>query len=189
MKLQPWFNAEVALDAVASKSDHARLLVSNHRSHLDAFILLSRVPGVRIFAKSALFNVPFLGLMMRASRQIPVKRGRIEAFWKAIETVRTRLQNGETVHVFPEMTRCAPGTNGTLEFSTAPFLTAMQTGTPVTPIVFKGTDGVWPKGAWGLAYRQPVTARALEALDPSAFESADALKHEAQRRIAAELAL
>lgn len=188
MSLQPWLNAKVDLKSLQLTRGQGRLLVSNHRSHLDAFLLLSRVEGIRIFAKRSLFAIPFLGTMMRLSRQIPVERGKIDSFWKAIETVRTRLQAGETVHVFPEMTRCPPNLRGTLDFSTAPFLTAMQERSVIVPIVFDGTDGVWPKGAFGLSFRSPIRVRALDPIDPAGFASADELKREVKRRIDAELA-
>jgi 1-acyl-sn-glycerol-3-phosphate acyltransferase len=186
MSLQPWLKADVNIDVVAplSATVHTgRLLVSNHRSHLDAFLLLSRVSGIRIMAKSAIFSVPFLGLIMRLSRQIPVERGRVDAFFAAMDVVRARLRAGQTVHIFPEMTRCAPGYQGTLGFSSAPFLAALQENVPVIPIAFRGTDSAWPRGTFGLSFRQPIEARALEPILPGQFTTADALRTEAKRRI------
>lgn len=185
MRLQPWLSAEVSLELSrgVAPGGRGRLLVSNHRSHLDAFILLSQVPGIRILAKRSLFFVPFLGLMMRLSRQIPVRRGDLRDFLKAMEEVKARVLRGETVHVFPEMTRCPEGLRGTREFSLAPFHAAMQARLPVVPIAFAGTDRAWPKGRLGLGFRRPVRVRALEPLDPAHFGSAEALMAEARRRI------
>lgn len=183
MKVQPWLNAEIHLSELCGCEGRGRLLVSNHRSHLDAFVLLSRVPGIRILAKRSLFSIPFLGLMMRLTEQIPVERGRVEGFFAAMDAVRDRLRKSQTVHIFPEMTRCAPGYSGTLGFSSAPFALALQEGCPVVPIVFRGTDGVWPKGKFGLSFRQPLQVLALPPIDPREFASADALRTEAKHRI------
>lgn len=183
MNVQPWMRADIDLTALQATSGEARLLVSNHRSHLDAFLLLSRVPGVRILAKSSLFSIPFLGLMMRLTEQIPVKRGRMDAFFAAMDAVRDRLRERQTVHIFPEMTRCAPGFQGTLNFSSAPFAVALEARVPVIPIVFRDTDQAWPKGTFGLSFRQPIAMRALTAIDSREFSSAADLRNEVQRRI------
>src|SRR4051812_5056198 len=68
MAIEPWFDARVQIGHYPGA-----LTVSNHRSHLDAFILLSQIPNVRMVCKQALFFVPFLALMMRAMRQIPIR--------------------------------------------------------------------------------------------------------------------
>jgi len=183
LKVQPWLNAKIDLRDADSTRGQGRLLVSNHRSHLDAFILLSRVEGLRIFAKSSLFSIPFLGLMMRLTEQIPVERGRVDGFFAAMDAVRERLRKHQTVHIFPEMTRCAPGFQGTRQFSSAPFAVVRQEKVPVVPIVFRDTDQVWPKGMFGLSFRRPIEVIALAPIDPRGFTSADALRVEAQRRI------
>ena len=188
LSIQPWMKADINIDlseitkpapGVAHKG---ALIVSNHRSHLDAFLLLSRIPGVRILAKSTLFFVPGLGPMMWGSQQIPVER-KIDAFFKAMNIVRARLQSGNFVHIFPEMTRCEPGHKGTRQFSSLPFLIAIQQKVPILPVVFIGTDDVWPKSRFGLAFRQPMRAISLAVVNPEEFPSAESLRTEVRRRI------
>ncbi len=189
MRMQPWLVADIQFTVPGPEiRKQGLLMVSNHRSHLDSFILLSQVQGIRILAKGALFYVPFLGMMMRITKQIPTRRGQLDSFWKALELIRRRLRQGDAVHVFPEMTRCSPGFKGTQTFSIAPFLTAHQEGVLVQPLVFMGTDAVWPKGAFGLNYRSPVIVRALAPLDPRDFSSAEALRDETRQRINVALA-
>ena len=185
MLIQPWFRGDVELDL--PQNGKGCLLVSNHRSHLDAFILLSRVEGIRILAKSSLFHIPFLWPMMRLSKQIPVKRGNLQSFFQAIDRVEALVSQGDTVHVFPEMTRCERGFSGTQSFSIAPFRSAMKGGFDVVPIVIEGTDEVWPKSTLGLCFRQPVRVRSLKALDPKKFSSADELMRAAREQIQSAL--
>jgi 1-acyl-sn-glycerol-3-phosphate acyltransferase len=149
--------------------------------------LLSRVEGIRILAKSSLFRIPFLWPMMRLSKQIPVERGNLQSFFQAIDRVEALVTQGDTVHVFPEMTRCERGFHGTQSFSIAPFRSAMKGGFDVVPIVIEGTDEVWPKSAWGLRFRQPVRVRSLKALDPKEFSSADELMQAARGQIQSAL--
>jgi 1-acyl-sn-glycerol-3-phosphate acyltransferase len=193
MLIQPWYKIHLRWTLPDQKKESAGserrglLLVSNHRSHLDSFILLSRVCGVRFLAKKSLFFIPFLGMMMRLSRHIPVERGRIDSFWKAMGKIRDALKNGEVVHVFPEMKRCTLGHQGTLSFLSAPFLVAQQENAWVVPIVFKGTDGAWPKGRFGIKYGHPIEVLTLEPLDSRSFASAEQLSIEVRRLIDQEL--
>lgn len=181
MRAQPWL--ELDADLNLPPRGQRVLLISNHRSHLDVFLLLSRVAGIRIFAKSTLFKIPFLGLMMKVSRQIRVERGRMDAWIRAMDEVRSRLRAEERVHIFPEMTRCPPGHAGLQSFTLAPFQAALQEKAPIVPMVFKGTDSVWPKGESALYFRRPVSLRSLPAVDPSQFATAEALRSEVYKRI------
>lgn len=181
MTLQPWLSADIQLNL--PQGGRGCLLVSNHRSHLDAFILLSRVQGIRILAKSSLFRIPFLGLLMRLSKQIPTKRGDLKSFQTAMDEVRTKLDSGEVVHVFAEMTRCETGFRGLKDFSVAPFKVALEGNFPIIPIVFQGTDEVWPKSALSLQLRRPVRVTALDPLAPREFHSSFDLMSETRHRI------
>jgi 1-acyl-sn-glycerol-3-phosphate acyltransferase len=124
------------------------LLISNHRSHLDTFLLLSRVPGIRVLAKRGLFAVPLLGMVMWTSRQIPVRRKDLKSFVHAMEEIGERLAAGEVVYVFPEMTRASPEFPGVAAFNPAPFLTAIKAGVPILPFAIRGTGETWPKGSF-----------------------------------------
>jgi len=168
MRVQPWFEANIDLPLQTVGRRPAQLTVSNHRSHLEAFILLSHIEGIRILAKRALFSVPFLGIMMRATKQIPVSRGSFDAFFRAMDEVKLRLEKGERVHVFPEMTRADRGATGLRNFSTAPFRAAIHARATVQPIAFLGTDDVWPKGIFGLSYRLRFAAKNSTAPTASA---------------------
>lgn len=180
MNVQPWLDGDLTIDVPYRRGT---LLVANHRSHLDVFLFLARVRGVRVLAKDTLFWIPFLGLMMRLSGQIPSRRGDVRSFQRAMDLIESKLRGGETVQVFPEMHRCEPGSRGTKNFLVAPFLAAKKAGRPVVPVVIEGTDGVWPKGKFALRPRMPVRVRTLAPLDPARFATAEDLCLETRRRI------
>lgn len=181
MDTQPWLDARVELPELAAR--RGVLLVSNHRSHLDAFLLLSRIRGVRILARRSLFRVPGLGLMMRLCRHIPCERGDLGDFQAAFRAVRERLEAGEIVHVFPELTRCEPGHDGVRPFVLAPFHAAIQAGSPIVPVAIAGTDGAWPRGALRIASGRKILVRALAPLDPARYRSPDDLRSAAHQGI------
>lgn len=187
MDVQPWLNLKCDVRLPQSLPSKGVLLVSNHRSHLDAFILLSRVKGIRILARSSLFRVPFLGFFMRMTRQIASKRGEIASFVNALEIVKDRLKNGETVHIFPELTRCEKGYVGTQDFSALPFHVAIVEKATLVPIVFFGTDYAWPKGQLGLSFRYPVHVVSLPAIDCAQFSTSAQLRLHVKQLMDAEL--
>jgi 1-acyl-sn-glycerol-3-phosphate acyltransferase len=186
LKVQPWLKARYEISL--PYKEHSRFItVSNHRSHLDMFLLLSQIPNIRVISKASLFKVPGLGFMMRMMRMIPIRAGNISSYWEAMNTAGHAAGQGERVHIFPEMTRCSQGAEGTGEFHLAPFRVAYQTGVPIVPIVFFNTDQTWPKNSFGLAYGHPVRVKSLEMLSPKNFENAEALRDEVRRRIESSL--
>lgn len=188
MRAQPWYKSTLIVDLPQPEKERGLLVVSNHRSHLDVFILLTKIPGVRVLAKSSLFKIPFLGAMMRSTRQIGVERGRLDAWTRAMEQVRLRLKAGETVHIFPEMTRCPAGFPSVQPFVAAPFFVAMQEDVTILPLVFKNTDRAWPKDGAGIYFREPVEVRTLAPVRARDFANAESLRTEVHRRIEEALA-
>ncbi len=180
MKVQPWLQfgyAEFTERYTALRTRFPAggktgiLLVSNHRSHLDTFLLLSRVPGIRVLAKRGLFAVPLLGFVMWTSRQIPVRRKNLKSFVQAMDEIGARLAAGEVVHVFPEMTRASPDFPGVAAFNPAPFLVALKVGVPIFPIAIRGTGETWPKGSFSLRPGHPVALAPLPVIEAAAAQN------------------
>ena len=84
------------------------------------------------------------------------------------------MAQGDPVHIFPEMTRCPEGYQGTLPFQLLPFRMAHEAGIPIFPIVFVGTDKVWSKENFGIRYREPIYVRTLAEINPAQFANASA---------------
>jgi len=181
MRLQFWLTIEGEIRLPARC-----MTVSNHRSHLDMFILLARIPNIRAVAKAELFRLPGLGLMMRVMRQFPLERGSVESYWRTMDAVVEGALVGDPVHVFPEMTRCNTGLPGTDEFHLAPFRVALRAKVPLVPIVVHGTDRCWPKGHAG-CFVGRVRVESLEPIDTAAYTDAGSLRDEARRRIEVRL--
>ncbi len=186
---QPWWRGELAvnLPVPAQQGDQGCLCVANHRSHLDVFLLLEQIRNVRILTKHAIFLVPGLGCAAFLLRMIRIKRGDQGSFWRAMETIETALRNNEIVHVFPEMTRARFGQMTLNRFTLAPFQKAINTGAPVLPIAIWGTDFLWPKGQYGIAWKGPLVVRSLAVVNSQDFSSAADLAQHVQSQIQSEL--
>lgn len=180
-----WLNADIKLNLPKGlgSNNHPYLIVSNHRSHLDAFFLLSYIPNVRLLAKLQLFFVPFLGVMMWVLRQIPVKSKSLESYFAALEVARRGLKAGDVIHIFPESTRCDMGYKGVQRFNPGAFQLAMQEKVKIIPLVFANTDRAWPKGKLRLSFRQKVVVESLTIIDPAQFTSIQALLETTKARI------
>ena len=123
------------------------ILASNHTSYLDplalAWVADARQRKVRFLAKAELFGSPGLGALLRATKQIPVKRGTSSAM-QALDAALESLRGGECLAVFPEGTISLdldpmPGKSGTARI-------AQATRVPVTPVGLWGAHRVMFKG-------------------------------------------
>ena len=119
----------------------AAILVSNHLSHLDSFVLgiLLHRP-LNYVARSTLF-LPGLGAFIRSVGGYPIQREGLGASGMK-ETFR-RLRNGGLVTLFPEGTRTHDGDLGEIKPGIA--LLASRAKVSVIPAAIAGTYESWPR--------------------------------------------
>lgn len=189
--IQPWLNAQVDIKIPERNKGNSVgvLTVSNHRSNLDMFFLLASLPGIRVVAKESLFRNPLLWPFLKMMGDFEVKTKDVDSYFGALESAFSALKQGDIVHIFPEMTRSEYGTSGTNHFALAPFRLAIQSGAQLVPIVFCDTDGGWPKGKVGVAYRHKIRIQSLPPINSRMFSSAEELKKHVQKQIDAVLAV
>ena len=119
----------------------AALLVSNHLSHLDSFILGILLPRpLNYVARSTLF-VPGVGAFIRSLGGFPIQREGLGASGMK-ETLR-RLRAGGIVALFPEGTRSLDGELGEIKPGIA--LIAARAKVPIVPTAIAGTFEAWPR--------------------------------------------
>lgn len=165
----------------------AYVVVSNHQSMLDVF-MLTRVPReMKWVAKEELFRIPWVGWLFRLSGDIPLRRGEAMSGRRAMETARAYLDRGMHVMLFPEGTRSRDG--NLLPFKTGAFKLAVEAGVPVLPIAINGSAEGMPKGSpWVRPAR--VTARILAPEETAGLGEGDvaALAARVRERIGAAVA-
>jgi 1-acyl-sn-glycerol-3-phosphate acyltransferase len=122
------------------------VVVSNHESHADPFII-SRLPWeMKWLCKASLFKIPFVGWSMWMAGDIPVNRGNRSSAQDAMTLCRRKIQLGVPVMIFPEGTRSPTGEM--LPFKEGAFRLAIEAGADVLPIALHGTRQAVPKHSW-----------------------------------------
>jgi 1-acyl-sn-glycerol-3-phosphate acyltransferase len=123
------------------------VVIANHESQADPF-LLSHLPwDMRWIAKESLFKPPVVGWILTMGGDIPLRRGERGSVEKMFDECRETLRNGMSVMIFPEGTRSKDGT--LLPFKDGAFQMAIEAGVPILPVALSGTKDCMPKGsAW-----------------------------------------
>ncbi len=119
------------------------IIVANHSSLLDPVILgVSIKPKIIFVAAAYLFEIHWLGYLLRKANSIPVQR---ENDIKAIKQSLKILQQGGILGIFPE--GGVDRQKGDLPIKAGAAYLATKAGVPIIPIKIKGADKVLPRGA------------------------------------------
>ena len=184
--LTPLWKFTIEGDAPADIDHRGYVVVANHESTADPF-LLSWLPwDMRWIAKEELFKTPLTGWAMRLSGDIPLRRGEGESVRAMVTACEGALAGGISVMMFPEGTRTADGTLGA--FKDGAFSIALRTRRPLLPIAIAGTRQMRPKGSkwFGKAH---ACAKVLEPIATEGMSEGDVatLRERSRDAIAAAL--
>lgn len=121
-------------EQINEKNEHlkrARVIVANHMSYLDIPVLLSL--GPRLFlAKQEVASWPLMGMVGQSLGMIFFDRGSLKGRAQALEKIRSKLCEGETVVVFPEGTTSESGPlKGRVTYFPGAFRAAFDADVPV----------------------------------------------------------
>ena len=121
------------------------VVVANHESTADPF-LLSWLPwDMRWVGKEELFRQPLTGWAMKCGGDIPLRRGQGESVRAMMRECERAISGGISIMMFPEGTRSKSG--DLLPFKDGAFQLAIHTGVPVLPIAIAGTQQMRPKNS------------------------------------------
>ncbi|MCX9155577.1 1-acyl-sn-glycerol-3-phosphate acyltransferase [Niveibacterium sp. 24ML] len=127
----------VALDARGTVFDGGALVVANHISVLDIFVINAIRPCTFV-CKDDVKDWPLIGGLVSNVDTIFIQRGNRAAARRTAESMVAHLQAGDAIVVFPEGTT----TNGThmLPFRPALLQSAVDAGVPVLPVALRYRD-------------------------------------------------
>ncbi|MGV9313167.1 lysophospholipid acyltransferase family protein [Streptomyces sp. NPDC003691] len=128
-------------------ADGGFITAVNHNSYLDPLSYAhfqyntGRVP--RFLAKAPLFSTPFVGMMLRGTRQIPVYRESTNAL-DAYRSAVNAIEQGECVAFYPEGTITRDPGIWPMAGKTGAARIALETKVPVVPVAQWGANLVMP---------------------------------------------
>jgi len=130
----------VRADGAAPLADlpPGRLVVANHVSWIDIFVIHSQCPCAFV-AKDEIRSWPLLGTLVARTGTLFIERGKRRAVHRMIEHIERRLQVGGRVAVFPEGT--TSDGRRLLPFHANLIEGAVRAGVPVTPVGLRYVDG------------------------------------------------
>jgi 1-acyl-sn-glycerol-3-phosphate acyltransferase len=127
--------------------DQTYLLMGNHESLFDAFVIPSAIPLVFTGVEAAHhFRFPVWGFLIRKWGVIPIQRENLEKARKSLDLARKTLDSGLSIVILPEGHRTRTGKMGPLK--KGPFHLARATGAPLVPFGIKGLYGFQKKGGF-----------------------------------------
>lgn len=125
------FGLTVLSDGVNPPRAAGRLVVSNHRSTADILVLL-RAFGGRMVSRADLARWPLVGPAARAVGTVFVQRGNAMSGATTVRVVRSLLESGATIIVFPEGTTFAD--DEVRPFHAGAFVAALHSGADIVPV-------------------------------------------------------
>ncbi len=164
--------------------ERAYVVIANHESTADPF-LLSWLPwDMRWVAKEELFKVPIIGWAFKFSGDIPLRRGDGESVRATMAECKRSIEHGISIMMFPEGTRSKTGR--LLPFRDGAFRLAIETGVPVLPVAIVGTRDCIRKGSRWLG-NASATARVLSPIPTAGltFDDVPMLRERARAAVQA----
>ena len=140
------------------------VLVSNHASYLDVYLLMAILPGyVRFIAKKEFVTNWFYRIPLKNIHTEFVDRYETGKSIENTQHLATILKQGNALMFFAEGTFTRiPGLR---PFHLGAFSVATETGTPVIPIAIRGTRSILRSGSW-FPHHGSINIDIGEAIDP-----------------------
>ncbi len=119
------------------------VVVSNHASYVDGFLLKGYLPGRFSFViKGEMRNIPLAHFLLRRAGSRFVERNDSTASSRDARQMVKAAQSGQSLAIFPEGTfQQEPGL---MRFRSGAFVAAVRGAMPIVPIVISGTRYMLP---------------------------------------------
>lgn len=148
--INPFWRVKV-LNRQNIRPEGTYVLVANHRSMIDIFVLYRLFKHFKWVSKVEVLKVPVIGWNMRLNEYVALQRGSKASIKQMMEDCEAALAKGSSIMIFPEGTRSATDELGT--FRAGAFTLAKKMGVPIVPIAVKGTGQLLTRRGGLLGFR------------------------------------
>jgi len=154
------------------------IIAPNHQTYADPpLVTLPVRRPVYYMAWNRLFDIPFLGWLIRRLRAFPVAID--ESDFRATRAAIRILRGGGAVMIFPEGGRSPDGS--VQSFKPGVFRLAVALGVPIMPVTIAGGHQSWPPGRFW-----PRRGQITIIYHPVLYPDPSAPPHEAAEKLAAQ---
>lgn len=123
------------------------ILIANHASYLDAFVLAASIPGrLSYVAKRELLNSFLLRVPLKRLETLFVERFDLQRSAADANHVKQAVHDGRSLVFFPEGT--FRRMSGLLPFRMGAFVAAIQAKAPIVPVAICGTRSILRASSW-----------------------------------------
>ncbi len=147
------------------------VMVSNHQSGADILVLFKLHRHFKWVAKKGLFRIPFIGWNMWLNGYISIERSRGRSKLQMMDKAAESIRDGNSVIMFPEGTRSRDG--NLQPYKTGAFRLALETRSPILPIVLKETHLAIKKGGLLIHKNDRIRLIVLDPIPYSSFQDLD----------------
>jgi len=163
------------------------VLVSNHQSSVDIVLLYRLFVHFKWVAKKELFRVPIIGWNMTGNRYVALRRGKRTSILRMMNDSIKNIEAGSSILIFPEGTRSKDSNIKT--FKEGAFKIAIDSRTPIIPIVLDGTGNALPAKGFEFQGKQHFMVNILDEIPVQSYIGKDikTLSRDVQKLMAKEL--
>lgn len=162
------------------------VLVANHESYLDGFVLVAALDlDFSFVVKAELKKNPMLALLLRRLQSVYVERFDWEQSLQDAQRL-SEIARGSNppLLIFPEGTFTRQ--YGLRPFHMGAFVVAAQTGRSLIPIIIKGTRDILRDGSWKI-HKGPIEIRITNPITPdpqsNLWQTAQSLKQKTEKAL------
>lgn len=155
---------------VHPKNGQATIIMCNHSSLFDIPLSLKAFPNqpVRMLSKKEIAKIPIMGKGMIAAEFPTIDRDNRRQAIKDLEKVKSMLEDGIVMCIYPEGTRSKDGKLG--QFKKGAFITAISTGATIIPIGIVGANNILPARSKTFNLNQTAEIRIGQPVDASLYK-------------------
>ncbi|CAN5638875.1 hypothetical protein BH10CYA1_BH10CYA1_13440 [soil metagenome] len=150
------------------RTGHSYVIVANHQSLADIFVLSGLKHHFRWVTKESLMRIPFFGWIMKINGDVSIKRGDRQSIKEMMADCKQYLDQNVSILMFPEGTRSEDG--HMQKFRDGSFRLSVDCGVPIVPIVITGTRDVIAKNSHLFNFRARMTVKILPPVEPASFQ-------------------
>ncbi len=165
--LNPFWSVKI-LDKHKIDRKKVYVMISNHQSLVDILAIYRFFTHYKWVSKIENAKAPFSGWNMRLNRHVLFDRKSKSGIVKMINDCVERIKEGSSIMIFPEGTRSKDG--NIQRFKEGAFRVALETKSPILPIVLDGSANALPKNEYIFRNNSKIIVKILDEVPYESFK-------------------